>query len=246
MKDSTQHVPLLRAPRTKLSSRRLRCHKRILAKPRSGRPSAKHRPSWPSLQHRLPTAWFLPPSASLASLAIESLLVPASLVRLIVLLAPCVGQLSSVMRAAAEGAAEILPTGIPRIGEKADFTVAATDCTIFQIRTTAQDGIQLVLILTNKRTSTIVLMPIRTKSENLAASYDKNARFSVKILSEFSISLSYELDAKASRCRAGIFYAFVPKRSPNNGRNRSTSYTLPTMARWLLHVATTWHRRGQR
>ena len=86
------------------------------------------------------------------------------------------------MRATAEGAAEILPTGIPRIGEKADFTVAATDRTVFQIRTTAQDGIELMLILTNKRTSTIVLMPIRMKSENLAAGYDKNVRFSVKML----------------------------------------------------------------
>jgi hypothetical protein len=49
----------------------------------------------------------------------------------------------------------------------------------------AQDGIERDLILTNKRASAIVLMPIRAKFKEFPGGYDKNARFSVKMLTLF-------------------------------------------------------------
>ena len=100
------------------------------------------------------------------------------------------------------------------MGKEANPTVAATYRAVYQIRTIAQDSIQRELILTNKRTGAIVLMPILAKRENLGDGYDKNAKFSVKMLIWFCIPSSYGLDAKASRCRARIFYAFVRKLTP--------------------------------
>ena len=69
----------------------------------------------------------------------------------------------------------------------------------------AQDGIQSELILMNKRTSAIVLMPILAKGEDFGDGYGKNARFSVKMLISFCTPSSYELDASASRARARFF-----------------------------------------
>jgi hypothetical protein len=155
-------------------------------------------------------------------------------VRSIVLLAPLVGLLATVVLTAAERAAEIPPIRVPRMCQKANSTVAAVDRTACQIGTIAQDGIQRDLILTNKRTSAIVLMPIRAKRENLAGSYDKNARFSVKILILLYMSSSYELDANASRGRAGIFSCPHAKTRAENVHNRSTRYKVPATAAWLL------------
>jgi hypothetical protein len=97
--------------------------------------------------------------------------------------------------------------------QEANLAVAALDCTACQIRMIAQDGIQRQLILTNKRTGAVVLMPIRAKREEFADGYDKNARFSVRMLIVFGMSSSYSLDAKASRGRARIFHAWTP--NPN-------------------------------
>ena len=80
------------------------------------------------------------------------------------------------------------------------------DRTAFQIGIITQDRIERGLILTNKRTSAIVLMPIRAKRKEFPGGYDKNARFSVKMLSVFDTPSSYELDADASRSRARFFY----------------------------------------
>ena len=137
---------------------------------------------------------------------VELFLVRSPLGRLIVLSAPRVAGLAAMMLPTTERAAEILSTCIPRVREEANPAVATKDRTLFQTRTTAQDGIERELILTNKRTGPIVLMPIFAKRKNFADGYDKTARFSVKMLSGLSISSSYSLDAKASRCRARIFY----------------------------------------
>jgi len=64
------------------------------------------------------------------------------------------------------------------------------------------------LILTNKRTGALVPMPIPAKRKELADGYDKNAKFSVRILMLLCMSPSYSLDAIASRGRAGIFLWF--------------------------------------
>lgn len=111
---------------------------------------------------------------------------------------------------ATELAVEIPPIRVPRMRQEANPTVAAMDRTACQTGTIAQDGIERDLILTNKRTNAVVLMPIGAKRENFAGGDDKNARFSVKMLIVFCISSSYKLDAKASRCRARIFQAFTP------------------------------------
>ena len=118
------------------------------------------------------------------------------------LLASLVGPLPTVVLTATKGTADVATSRIPRMCEEANPAVATKDRTVFQIRTIAQDGIQLELILTNKRTSSIVLMPVLAKRENFGAGYDKNAKFSVKMLIDLCISSSYGLDAKASRCRA--------------------------------------------
>lgn len=129
------------------------------------------------------------------------------------LLAPRVGQLAPAEFAATEFAAQILPTHIPPMREKANPTTVAVDRTLCQTGTTArnsiaQDGIQRHLILTNKRKGAIVLMPILAipaKFKNFAESYGKNDRLLVRIWSVLCISPSYQLDANALRGRAGIF-----------------------------------------
>jgi len=139
---------------------------------------------------------------------VEQLLVPPALFRLIMLLAPCVGQFAAMVLAATEFAAKIFPIYIPRMREEANPTTAAVDRAACQTGMIAQDPIQRHLILTNKRKGAIVLMPIPAipaKFKNFAESYDKNARFLVRILNDFCISPSYPLDANASRGRAGIF-----------------------------------------
>jgi hypothetical protein len=65
--------------------------------------------------------------------------------------------------AATEFAAKVPPIRIPRIREKANPTTAAVDRTASQTGMIAQDGIERQLILTNKRTGAVVLMPIRAK-----------------------------------------------------------------------------------
>ena len=79
------------------------------------------------------------------------------------LLAPRVGLLATTLLTAAERTVEIPPIRVPRMRQKANPTVAAVHRTACQIGMIAQDRIERDLILTNKRTSAIVLMPIREK-----------------------------------------------------------------------------------
>jgi hypothetical protein len=113
----------------------------------------------------------------------------------------------AVMLAATEGATEILSMRISRMREEANFTMATGDRTACQIDMIAQNGIQRQLILTNKRSSAIVLMPIRAKRKDFPDGYDKNARFSVKMLIVLCMSSSYWLDAKAASGRPRTFPA---------------------------------------
>jgi len=125
--------------------------------------------------------------------------------RSIVLLAPLVRLLATMVLAATELAEEIPPIRIPRMRQEANATVAAVDRTACQTGMIAQDGIQRDLILTNKRTNEVVLMPIRAKRKEFPDTYDKNTRFSVKMLIVFCTPSSYELDADAARSRARFF-----------------------------------------
>jgi len=138
-------------------------------------------------------------------LCVEKLLVPTSRVRSIVLSAPCIRLLAAAVLTATERAVEIPPIGVSRMRQKANGAVTAVDCTACQTGMIAQDRIQRGLVLTNKRTGTIVLMPVRAKRKEFPGGYDKNARFSVKMLIVLGTPSSYELDAKASRSRARFF-----------------------------------------
>ena len=111
--------------------------------------------------------------------------------------------------------AEIPPIRISRMRQEANATVAAGDRTACQTGMIAQDGIQRELILTNKRMDAGVLMPIRAKREKFPDGYDKNAKFSVRMLIRFCMSSSYSLDANASSGRARIFRGFTPKSEPS-------------------------------
>jgi hypothetical protein len=106
-----------------------------------------------------------------------------------------------------KGTAEIPTTRIAGMRTEANPAVAAAHGAALQIRTIPQGCLQRQLILTNKRTGAVVLMPILAKRENFRDGYGKIARFSVKMLIGLSMSSSYSLDAQASRCRARIFYA---------------------------------------
>jgi hypothetical protein len=124
-----------------------------------------------------------------------------------VLLAPLVRLVATVVLAATERTTEIPPMCVSRMREETNPTLAAADRTACQLRMIAQDGIQRQLILTNKRTSAVVLMPIGAKRKEFRDGYDKNARFSVKMLIVLCMSSSYSLDAKAASGRARIFHA---------------------------------------
>ena len=79
------------------------------------------------------------------------------------LLAPLVRLLAATVLTAAERTVKIPPIRVPRVRQEANPAVAAVDRTACQIGIIAQDRIERGLILTNKRTSAIVLMPIRAK-----------------------------------------------------------------------------------
>ena len=121
------------------------------------------------------------------------------------LLAPLVRLLAPAVLTASERTVKISSMRIPRMRQKANPTMAAVDRTACQTGIIAQDRIERCLILTNKRTRAIVLMPIRAKRIEFPGGDDKNARFSVKMLIVFCTPSSYELDADAARSRARFF-----------------------------------------
>ena len=98
---------------------------------------------------------------------VELFLLRSAGVSVAVLFAPLVATLPAVVRSAAKGTAEILPALVAGMREEADPAVATVYRAVLQTRTNAQGGIQRALILTDKRMSTLVLVPILRKSENL-------------------------------------------------------------------------------
>jgi hypothetical protein len=156
-------------------------------------------------------------AACLAPLPVEKLLILASLVGSVMLLAPRAGLLAAVVLAATKRTAEIPPMRVPRMRQEANPAMAAEDRTACQTGMIAQDGIKRELILTDKRISAVVAVPIRPRRKEFPDGDDKNARFSVKMLSVVCISSSYSLDAMAARCRAGIFHAFTPNPEQRTG-----------------------------
>jgi hypothetical protein len=115
--------------------------------------------------------------------------------------------LTPMMGTATKRAAKIPPAGIARMREKANRTVATAHRTVCQVEPIAQGGIDCVLVLTNKRTSAIELVPISPKRKDFGDRDDKNAKFSVRMWRVLCMTSSYKLDAQASRRGTRFFHA---------------------------------------
>lgn len=118
-------------------------------------------------------------AARQASFAVKMFLRRSAGVGSIVLSAPPIGPLATMVPPAAKWTAEIAAARVAGMSEEAYAAVATPHRAVLQIRTIPQDGIQRELILTDKRISTLVLVPILRKSENLLESYEIKARLSV-------------------------------------------------------------------
>ena len=68
-----------------------------------------------------------------------------------------------MMLPAAEGVAQVNAAGIARVRTKPNAAVAAASGTVLQVWMVPQDRVQSELILTNKRVSAVVLVPIPRK-----------------------------------------------------------------------------------
>ena len=153
---------------------------------------------------------------------VELFLIRYPFVRLIVLPAPRVAALATMVLSTTERAAEILSTCIPRMREEANSTVATGNRTLFQIGTIAQDGIQRELILTNKRKGAIVLVPIFAKRKNFPDGYDKIARFSVKMLSGIKHLLVLLTRRQSIEVQGEDFLCYSAEATALNWRDPST------------------------
>ena len=176
------------------------------------------------------TSVFAAVAPRLAAFAVETLLLASARFRLVILPGPLIGTLAALLLPAAERTTEILPTCVTRMRQEAYPTVATANRAVLQIRTIAQDGIQRVLVLTNKRIGAVVLVPILAKRENFRDRYEKIARFSVTMLIGFCIASSYSLDAKASRGRARFFYGSARKKAPLIRANDSYPNSYPLLS----------------
>ena len=82
------------------------------------------------------------PISALASPAVEMFLVLSALGRSIVVPAPPIGALATMVLPAAKRAAEIPTASVARMSQEANPTVAACHRAVLQIRTIAQNGVQ--------------------------------------------------------------------------------------------------------
>jgi hypothetical protein len=133
--------------------------------------------------------------------------------------------LAAMVLPAAKGTAKIPAARVAGVRQEANPAVTAPHRAVPQIRTIAQDAIQQQLILTKKRKTPFVLMPIVAKREEFRDGYNKTARFSVKMLIVLCISSCYSLDAKASRGRARSFLcarAEKPRAAPHDAHPSQT------------------------
>jgi hypothetical protein len=130
-----------------------------------------------------------------------------------------------MMLAAAERAAQILTVVVARMREEPNSALFAVRHATGQLGTSLQNGVERDLILTNERTSTLLLVPVLGKRENLLDAYDEKARLSVMLRIVSSMSSSYLLDAKATRGGRGFFSRFHLKadqaRRPNTPRPKA-------------------------
>jgi hypothetical protein len=131
---------------------------------------------------------------------------------------PLAGSLSAVVSPAAKRATQIVTPRVTGMRQKPNPAVHAMHRAVPQLGVGLQNRVQSRLILTNKRVGAIILVPIRSKRENLLDGYDKKARLSVKIWIALHTPSSYLLDAKTSRGRTRIFF---------DSTQRATTESLP-------------------
>jgi hypothetical protein len=91
------------------------------------------------------------------------------------------GALLAMQPATAERASQIRTTSVPGMSEEPNAAPDAVGHARFELGIRPQDQVQRDLILPNKRSGRILLMPIRPNREKLLDGYDKKARLSVMI-----------------------------------------------------------------
>jgi hypothetical protein len=99
-----------------------------------------------------------------------------------------------------------------------------------------QNGVERDLILTNKRTSTLLLVPILGKGENLLDAYDEKARFPAMLSILSFMPSSYLLDAKAPRGGRGFSSPFQQKTDEARPPNAPSLKTHPAASPSPAHA----------
>jgi hypothetical protein len=118
--------------------------------------------------------------------------------------APLVGTLPSMAPPATERTTQLPPASVARMRQEANPAVDAVNNALLKMRAGLQNRVQHRLILTDNWPGAIALVPIRITRETFFDGDGKKAKFSA-ILVTLRTSLSYLIDAKASRGRARIF-----------------------------------------
>jgi len=139
-----------------------------------------------------------------------------------------------MMLSAAEGATQILPSGVAGMGEKADAAMDAVGHTPAELRTVPQNRVKCVLILPDKRVNAFPEMPVFIKREEFRDCDDKKARDSVIILSSVTPSC-YLIHAKASRSNTRFFRAHPEKDASGISTTQTTKANYPTCQNDLPH-----------
>ena len=116
---------------------------------------------------------------------------------------------------AAEWTTQIGSVGAARVGKKPNPAVNTVSYALLQFGIRLQYRVQRDLILLDKRTDAIVLVPVLAKRENLLDRDDIKARLSVIMRIVFFTPSSYLIDANASRGRARFFCTITKIRGPS-------------------------------
>jgi hypothetical protein len=169
-----------------------------------------------------------------AALRVTKLFLPLGLGLLVVSPAAFPAQFPAMMLAAPERAVQILTDRVARMREEPNLAVLAMHRATGQFGTSLQNGVERDLILTNKRTSTLLLVPILGKRENLLDADDEKARLSAMLRILSFMPSSYLLDAKAPRGGRGFSSRFHLKadqpRRPNTPRPKAHPAAIPCPA----------------
>jgi len=91
------------------------------------------------------------------------LLILSAAVGSIVLPAPRIATLATMVLPAAKRTAEILPASVAGMSKETNPAVATPNCAALQVRTNPQRGVHCQVILPNKRFDAVVSVPIFAK-----------------------------------------------------------------------------------